>query len=312
MSQYNNFIGIDIGKFIFVVAIHGDKGTKEYENNHAGILAFIRDFKTQLPASLVILETTGGYEMRLLLTLCDKNFAVHRADACKVKSFIRSFGHSAKTDDLDAKSLALYGFERSNKLELFTPQSTQTLALYELVQRRQDLKQMLVAEKNRLQAPRAELIKSSCEVIISTLTNQIDLITQEINRLIDNDPILKARKEIIKTVPGIGEITANDLLVLLPELGTLNRKQIASLSGLAPRANDSGRSKGYRFTGFGRKGIKPILFMSAMAARRSKSTLRQFYEGLIARGKKKMVAMVALMRKILVIANARLKYLPAN
>lgn len=309
MTLYTNFIGVDIGKFTFVVAVYNQKQTKEYSNNPDGIKEFMKEYRDVLSKGLCILETTGGYEMRLLLTLCDKNIAVHRANTRKVKHFIRSFGNAAKTDKLDGKALALYGYERGERLERFVPQSKEALVLYELVQRRQDLKRLLVAEKNRLQAPRADVIKQSCQAMIEAISEQIKLITNELNLKINTDPLLKKKKEILKTVPGIGEITSTALLILLPELGKLSRRQIASLTGLAPIANDSGLYNGYRATGHGRSDIKPILFMSAMAARNSNSSLKSFYNRLIDAGKKKMVALTALMRKIIVIANARLKEL---
>lgn len=307
MTLYNNFVGVDIGKFSFVVAIHGLKQIKEYDNDALGIKSFIKDYQKYLLKGLCILETTGGYEMRLVLTLCEAGYSVHRANTRKVKHFIRSLGNSAKTDKLDSKALALYGYERGARLECFTPQSQQALALYELVQRRQDLKRLLVAEKNRLKAPRANLVQESCRVMIDAINQQVQLITKQINAFIEQDSGLKAKKEMLKSIPGIGDITANELLVLLPELGTLNRRQIASLAGVAPMANDSGTFKGYRATGHGRSDIKPILFMAAMAARNSNSSLKSFYNRLIEAGKKKMVAITALMRKIIVIANARLR-----
>ena len=307
MTLYNNFIGIDIGKFNFVVGVYGNKNTKEYENNITGFAEFIKEHQDLLGDSLCILETTGGYEMELLLTLIDQNFAVHRANSRKVKNFIRSFGNEAKTDNLDAKALALYGFERGNRLELFKPQVKKALELYELVGRRNDLKQILVAEKNRLQAPNANLIKTSCETVIKVISEEIETITAKINSLIEEDELLKMRKAVIKTIPGIGDIVANELLVTLPELGNLDRRKIASLAGLAPRSNDSGTLKGYRRTVHGRNGIKPMLFIAAMSARNSKSELKVFYEQMINRGKKKMVALTALMRKIIVIANAKLR-----
>lgn len=307
MKSYNNFIGIDIGKFTFVVAVHGSKQSTEYENTPLGISQFLKDYKKILPISLSILETTGGYEMALLLTLCERGISVHKANTRKVKNFIRSYGNTAKTDNLDAKALALYGFERAQTLELFVPQSTQAYQLYELTQRRKDLKQMLVAEKNRLKSPRAGFVKGSIQTIIDILSDEIIEITTEINALIDKDLILKEKQRILTTIPGIGKIIANELIVLLPELGELNRRQIASLVGVAPIAKDSGKSNGYRRTGHGRDGIKPALFMAAMAARNSNSPLKVFYESMMGRGKIKMVAITALMRKIIVIANARLK-----
>jgi transposase len=308
MPLYNTFIGIDIGKFTFAVAVHGQKSVKDYDNTPCGLKAFLKDFGKELHSqSLCVLETTGGYEMRLLLTLCDQGVPVHRANTRKVKNFIRSWGNEAKTDALDAKALAKYGFERGGRLEKFVPPTKQALALFELVQRRQDLKQMLVAEKNRRQAPRTDVVKKSCEIIITALQQQLDTVTAEIKTMMDNDPDLKAKKDTLKTIPGIGEMIGHDLLVLLPELGQLNRKQIASLAGLAPKANDSGKMKGYRSTGQGRNTLKPILFMAAMAARRANSPLKAFYENLINKGKKKMVALTALMRKIIVIANAKIR-----
>lgn len=305
--MYNNFIGIDIGKLSFVIGVHGYKKVKEYENNPEGIEDFLKDYRSELTNSLIILETTGGYEMRLLLTLCEQGLAVHRGNTRKIKHFIRSLGNGAKTDQLDSKALALYGYERHERLELFKPQSKQALELYELVQRCCDLKLMLVAEKNRLKAPRTEFVKDSCKLMIDALTKQVALLMTRINEMIESDVLLKEKKKILKEIPGVGEVTANYLLVLLPELGTLNRRQIACLTGLAPVANDSGLHKGYRATGHGRAGVKPILFMAAMAARNSNSWLKAFYNRLIGAGKKKIVALTALMRKIIVIANARIR-----
>jgi transposase len=309
MTSYHNFIGIDIGKFNFVVATNSLKETKEYENTSAGILDFLKDYSDLVTNSLCILETTGGYELPLLYTLCSEQIKVHRADTRKVKSFIRSYGNAAKTDALDARALAKYGYERHEQLVIFAPPSKRSLDLFSLVQRRCDLKQMLVAEKNRLKGPGSDAIKKSCSQMIETITLQIDSIAAQIKALIAGDPILTEKQRILKTIPGIGDIISFELLILLPELGALNRRQIASLAGLAPRANDSGKYQGYRKTGNGRRTIKPILFLAAMAARNSKSDLglKEFYEKLLSRGKKKMVALVALMRKILVIANARLK-----
>jgi transposase len=312
VEGYSNFIGIDIGKLDFVVAVHGSKSVKSYENSSSGIGQFLTEYKDSLLNSLCILEPTGGYEIGLLFALCNQRISTHRAHTRKVKSFIRSFGNEAKTDKLDALVLARYGFDRHKSLDLFTQPSEESSQLYELVQRRHDLKQMLVAEKNRFESPRTARIKNSISGVISVLQDEIREIAEEINRLIANDDVLKKKKKLLKTVPGIGDIVANEILVLLPEIGQLTRREIASLVGLAPISKDSGKLRGYRRTGHGRKGIKPILFMAAMAARNSNSSLKVFYEGLISRGKCKMVALTALMRKIIIIANARLKIVPTT
>lgn len=307
MKSYTNFIGIDIGKFTFVVAKYGDKQTKEYENNAESIELFLMDYEKILSESLCVLEVTGGYEMRLLLTLCERKISVHRANTRKVKNFIRSYGNGAKTDALDAKALALYAFERAQRLDCFCPSSEKMMMLYELIQRRQDLKQLMVAEKNRSKAPRTSVILESCHTMIKIIQEQIEHITKKLDELIDQDEMLAQKKGVLMSIPGVGKITAYELMILMPELGKINRRQAASLAGLAPRANDSGLSKGYRAIAHGRSGIKSILFMAAMAARNSKSRLKDFYEKLICHGKKKMVALTALMRKIIVIANAKLR-----
>lgn len=307
MKTYHNFIGIDIGKFNFVVAVYNTKATQEFENNSEGIMSFLLYYNSILNESLCILETTGGYEMELLMILYNNKIPVHRASTRKVKNFIRSFGNDAKTDILDAKALALYGSERKDKLTLFVPKSNSDLELYQLAMRKQDLIKMLIAEKTRLQGPNIKFTKVSCKFMIDTISDQIKLITNQISSLIEGNTVLNSRKETLKTISGIGESSAGQLLILLPELGTLNRKQIASLTGLAPKSNESGTYRGYRSIMNGRDNIKPILFMVAMAARRSKSIFKVFYEKLISRGKKKMVALTALMRKIIVIANAKIR-----
>jgi transposase len=307
MEIYQNIIGIDIGKFNFFVSFHQDKMVHEFENSSEGISSFLKQFKKTLSKSLVVLEATGGYEMNLLLTLCKKKISVHRANTRKVKNFIRSLGNAAKTDNLDAKALAFYGFERSDRLELFVPVSDNLFNLYALVSRRKDLKQILVAEKNRLQRPGSKIIVDSCNLMIEVLNKQIKDISEQVEKLIISDSVLKSRYKILITIPGIGKIIAAEILALMPELGSMTRRQVASLSGVAPKANDSGKFQGYRKVANGRNIIKPALFLAAMAARNSKSHLKEFYENLIARGKKKMVALTALMRKIIVIANAKIK-----
>jgi len=312
MSHYHTFIGLDIGKFTFSAALHGSPKTQDYANNLKGFRDFVRDHKEHLPKALCILETTGGYEQALIKALQERGLRVHRADTRKVKNFIRSFGSKAKTDALDAKALAKYGAERQTDLELYSPKSPQEEQLFNLVQRRKDLVHMLVTEKNRLQAPTNVTMKASIRRTIAHLEAEIALIKEEIARAMAADPIVEQKLETLVTIPGIGTTVAADLLALLPELGGLSRREIACLGGVAPMARDSGLHQGYRRTGQGREGVKPVLFIAAMAAARSKGPLGLFYKNLLNRGKKKMVALVALMRKILVIANAKLRDLQAQ
>lgn len=304
---YQNFIGIDIGKYEFVVACHGTKQTHTFENTSKGFERFMKAFESRLPDALVVLETTGGYELELLLYLNDNDVSIHRANTRQVKAFIRSLGHQAKTDALDALALARYGAERHEHLTCFKV-NKEALALYELAQRRSDLKKMIVQEKNRYSAPRANAhIKRSCSVMLDALKREVAAIDDELRTLIEQDNSLKQKVELLQSIEGVGITTAINLLCFMPELGSLNQKQVASLAGLAPYAHDSGTYQGVRRIKGGRKEVRSALFMAAMAAARSSSKLRQFYDRLIANGKKPIVAITALMRKIIVIANARIK-----
>jgi len=303
--MYQNFIGIDISKNDFSAIAYDQKKAKFYSNTQSGMAEFFSEYKEKLGNGLVILETTGGYELDLIRFLQQRNCAVHRANARKVKHFIRSFGKLGKSDAIDAAGLAQYGYERHSTLELFEENTRQKLL--KLVQRRIELKKMLVQEKNRRQAPGQDGLKKSFDTIIAVVESEIKAIDLDIDAACKADDLLEKQKQALKTIEGIGDITAMQLLALLPELGIINRRKIASLAGLAPHPNESGKKTGYRSTRGGRADIKPILFMAAMTAARSKSRLGEFYMHLVAAGKKKMVALTALMRKILVIANARLR-----
>ncbi len=159
-----------------------------------------------------------------------------------------------------------------------------------------------------MQSPATNCTKHSVKKTIIFLEGQVKSLAEEIETLFAQDQGLQEKKEILMSIPGIGNIVATELLVLLPELGQLNRRQIAALAGVAPRAKDSGYYSGYRSVGYGRSGVKSTLFMAALAARNSYSPLREFYNRLVDNGKKKIVAITALMRKIITIANAKLKF----
>jgi transposase len=313
-TSYQSFFGIDIGKSEFVSYRRGEQKTKTYQNNKKGFTKFLKEHKDTAHQSLIVLETTGGYESAILDFLADKDICAHRADNRKVKNFIRSFGQQAKTDALDAKALAQYGYERHEHLQLHAKRNANNEKLRLLSERMLDLKQMLVQEKNRYQAPLNSCLRSGIKTVIQCLEKQILKTEQEIENIVATDDIIKRKKEVLLSVPGIGNTTALSLLSFLPELGTINRKQVASLCGVAPFAKESGAKKYYRRTTVGRSNMRPILFMAAMAASRTKENkISEFYHRLVTEGKKPMVALVATMRKIVVIANARIKNnLPSN
>lgn len=305
--MYQHFIGIDIASKDFVLNVYESNRSESFPNNTKGFNQLVSKHKSILNQSLVVLETTGEHEMALVRFLLKHKIAVHRANTNKVKYFVRSLGKLGKSDAIDAKALAQYGFERSASLELFTLPSRFQEAMFQLVSRRIELKQMRTQELCRSKAPEHGHVKASYEKTIKWLSKEIEQIDTQIAKLSEKDPEFKAKETILKSVPGIGEIIAKELLALLPELGKIDRRKIASLAGVAPHPNESGNSIGHRYTRGGRPSVKPILFMAAMTASRSKTRQGQFYHALLARGKKKMVSLVALMRKILTIANAKLR-----
>jgi transposase len=305
--NYQAFIGIDIGKYEFVVAAFGSKKTDSYANDFAGYSKFFKEYFNVLKNSIVVLETTGGHENDILFFLIEKNIIVHRADTRKVKSFIRSYGQRAKTDKIDAISLANYAQERHKSLKPFQAHDSQQSKLKLLEERRNDLKQMLVQEKNRASSPLYKSLKDDILESIEFLENKISSITKKIDLIIRSNNIFFEKKKILLEIPGIGEITANSMLALIPELGYLDRKTVASLCGLAPYPKQSGTRVWRSHTTGGRRNLRPVLFMAAMGARRTRGHLAEFYEKLVNNGKKKMIALVAVMRRIIVIANARLR-----
>lgn len=302
---YSNFVGIDIGKFEIVLNIHGSKQVFSYQNTTEGLSKLYLELEKELKDSLVVLEVTGGYERLTINYLQEQNVAVHRANGRQIKSFIRSYGIVGKTDKIDAIAISLYASERHKTLDLY--QKNDHELLRELNERRADLVKIRVQEKNRAQAPTNIRFHQSFAAILEVLNVQISSIEEQIAQIIDANPHLKAKLKVLKTIPGVGEVTANAIISYMPELGSLNQKQAASLAGVAPHPQQSGTKQKRGRTIGGRRQMRPILFISAMSASRTKTKLGDFYKALLANGKTKMCALVAVMRKIIVIANARIK-----
>ena len=261
---------------------------------------------------LAVCEPTGGHEHVLLVELMAAGIACHRVDALKVKAFIRSFGTLAKTDARDAKALAQYGKDRWERLSLFLPPAADRRMLTALVARREDLVAIKVAEQNRSKGPADKVIKASLAAMLKAVVGQIEAIEAEIKALIEKSPQLRAAFRHMQSLPGVGTVIAATLLAHMPELGTLQRRQAASLAGVAPHANDSGQFKGHRTMRGGRTQVRRHLFMAALAASRAKGPLHDTYQRLVQNGKKRIVAIGALMRKIIVILNAKLRDLNAQ
>ena len=305
---YTYFIGIDIGKEFFEVGCHDTPlQTRRFANDLQGFSAFAEACAPKLSQALVVMEATGGYEAALLHWLLGRGVSTHRADPRAASYFIRSLGKRAKTDRLDACALARYAAERHGELPLARMQEEALIQLQSLLARRGDLVSMRVAESNRLKHPQYQTLRASVQTVLQVLGAEIKALEKAIDALVRQSSLLRAKLKIMTNVPGIGKQTAYTLLGLMPELGQLNRRQAASLAGCAPHPRDSGKISGYRATTGGRRTIKRALFMAAMAARNFHPELKGFYQRLISNGKKPMVALTAIMRKLVTILNAKIR-----
>jgi transposase len=315
--NYIHFIGIDISKNFFdVVCLEAEAvgeakdrphRAQKFANNPKGFAAFLQAYARALPQALVVMESTGGYENALIATLLQAKVAVHRADPLTAKHFIRSLGKRAKTDALDALALARYGLDRHADLRTVQPSDQAQQELTALLARRGDLLTFRVAEQQRQKHPGYSKTADSVAAMLTHLSEQISRIEARIHALIEGSCELTHKMAVMTSVKGIGVQTAATLIGFMPELGTLTRRQAASLAGCAPHPRDSGNNKGYRRTCGGRSAIKRALFMAAMSARQFNPKLKEFYENLIKNGKKPIVAITAIMRKLITILNAKLR-----
>jgi transposase len=303
MTLPSLFVGCDVGKAEIAVCISPGEHSFILPNRTDALARFARELD---PACLIVCEATGGYETALLEAACNANRAIHRADARKVKAFIRSFGTLAKTDAIDARALARYGAERHDRLARWQPPGPEQAQLQALVMARRDLVAARTAWNNRRKAPTAQTLGDLLDPIVKTFDAQLKIIDQALARLVRNAR-LAARMRVLQSIPGIGAITAYSLQALMPELGSITRKNAASLAGLAPHPRQSGQHEHYRKTRGGRPLVRHAMFMATFAAIRSNQNIRDFYQRLIANGKKPIVAVVAAMRKLITIANATLK-----
>jgi transposase len=291
--------GCDVGKNEIVV-FDGAR-LRRIANRPEALAAFVRPLGRD---GLIVCEATGGYELPLLAAALDAGVPAHRADARKVKAFIRSFGTLGKSDAIDARALRRYGGERHAGLTRWRARDEDRVRLQALVLARRDLVEDRRAWQNRRDAPGGEALSRHFDEILAVMKRQIAAIEAEIRALTESCEPLAEMNEALVEVDGFGGRTAAALLGLMPELGTVANKKAVALSGLAPHPDQSGTEDRYRKTRGGRAEVKRTLFMAAMAASRSHPMLSVFYKRLLANGKKKLVALTAVMRKLVVIANA--------
>ena len=296
------FVGIDIAKADFVVACRPDGTTWTATNDPKGIAATV-DRLGALAPNLIVLEATGGYETPLVAALAAAGLPVVVANPRQVRDFAKATGQLAKTDRLDAHLLALFA-ERVHP----TPRPLPDAALRQLealMTRRRQLLDMLTAEGNRLEHAAAP-IRREITRHIRWLERRVAAVDRDLDDTIQKSPVWRAKEDLLRTVPGIGPVVSRTLLADLPELGRLNRKQIAALVGVAPLARDSGTLRGRRLVWGGRAPVRAVLYMAALVGLKHNPVLRVFYARLRTAGKPFKVAATACMRKLLTILNAML------
>jgi transposase len=296
------YVGIDVSAATLDVAVHEGRLTQA-RNDAQGIAAMVKELQA-LPVSLVVLEATGAYHRDVTSALVAAGVPVAVVNPRQVRDFARSTGQLAKTDRLDAAVLARFA-----AVVRPTPRpvpSDATLELAALIDRRRQLLEMLVAEKNRLSVAR-KAVRPSVQQVIRTLEKALARTDDEVDRWIRESPVWRAQEDLLRSVPGVGPQTARMLIAALPELGRLTRREIAALVGVAPLACDSGTLRGQRHCWGGRAHIRAVLYMAAVSGARFNPVLRALYRRLRAAGKPAKVALVACMRRLITILNAMVR-----
>lgn len=296
------FVGIDVAKeTLDVAATSGVEGC--FPNTPEGYEG-LGDFLKPLAPALVVFEATGGYEFAAVEYLALRALPVVVVNPRQVRDFAKALNILAKTDRIDAGVIAR--FAAAVKPDARPLKDAEAQRLDALVARRRQLVEMIAAEKNRLPLAK-EWVREDIAGTIAWLTGSVERINKEIEDLIKKSPLWREREALLRSAKGVGKVTAFSLVCDLPELGTLNRQKITALVGLVPFNRDSGRVRGKREIWGGRGHLRSVLYMAALAARRSNPLIKPLYERLIARGKFPKVALVACMRKLLTILNAMVR-----
>ena len=292
--------GIDVGKRELVVSVSGGP-VRSFKNEAGGIRGLAEWLRTE-GVEQVVCEATGGYERGVVQGLKARGLAVHRAHPSRVRSFAQASGQGAKTDRLDAQVLVLYGevFE----VEGQPVRDSAYEELREVVGRRQQLVEQRVAERNRLEKGLGGASKKSMERHVAWLGKEIARLDKAVQALVDGHPQFSQLAALYQSVSGVGALTAATLLAHLPELGQGDAKGMTALAGLAPWSRDSGQHHGSRAIRGGRQKVRRALYMAALAAIRFNPELKAFYRRLRRRGKVGKVALVAVMRKLLLLLHA--------
>ena len=295
------FVGVDVAKAWLNVSVLPSSELWRVANEPKAIAPLIEQL-LKLAPKLIVMEATGGLETALAAALCRAGLPVVIVNPRQVREFARATGKLAKTDKIDALMLALFGERVQPELRPLPDEVAE--AFDALLARRRQLVVMLVEEKNRLQQARSKEVRKGVQRHIRWLEHEIQDVERGLTDRVRQSPVWKAKDDLLQSVPGVGRVMSFTALAELPELGQLNRKQIASLVGVAPHACDSGTLRGKRITWGGRATVRTALYMAALAACRFNPVFHAFYQRLLASGKPHKVAIVACMRKLLTTLNA--------
>ncbi len=296
--------GIDVAKQYLDLAIHPDGTSERFSSDPAGRRELVRRVLAAQPERVVI-EGSGGYERQIMRDLDDAGVTVVRVNPRQIRSYARATGRLAKTDRIDAEVLAEYGCVIDPPVRRLPDE--QQMALQELMARRNQLSGMRTAEMTRLAQTLDPQVKASIRRSLRRLERELEIIEKHLDERIQQDPDLVERGRVITTEKGVGPVVTRTLLISLPELGHASRQQIAALVGVAPMNRDSGQKRGQRTICGGRAHVRRALFMATLVATRHHPKIRAYYQHLQGNGKCKMVALVACMRKLLLILNAKLR-----
>jgi transposase len=298
------FVGVDVSKVRLDIAMSPSCVRESVPNEESAIVTLVERLRAIEP-TLIVLEATGGVERQVVRALASAFLPVIVVNPRQVRDFATATGRLAKTDRIDAEVLARFAEAVRPALRALPDQETEQLRA--LIARRRQIVEMVVAERNRLSTA-AKPVRKRIEAHIRWLEVELERADTELDQSIRQSPIWREREDLLKSVPGIGPVISRTLLTELPELGKLNRKQIAALVGVAPLNWDSGTLRGRRAIWGGRATVRAALYMAALVASRRNSVIREFYKRLRAAGKAPKVALVACMRKLLTILNAMLRH----
>jgi transposase len=298
-----SFVGIDVSKSQLDIAVRPDNKRWSAVNAEADIAKVVETL-FELSPQVIVVEATGGMEMPLVAALSQALLPVVVVNPRQVRDFAKALGRMAKTDRIDAEVLAHFGEAVKPEVRLLKDEGTQMLTA--LVTRRRQVIEMLTAEKNRLEIS-PKVVRKDIQKHIDWLQKRLEDMNLNLDSAIRKSPAWREKDDLLRSVPGVGPVLSVSLITGLPELGTLSRRQIAALVGVAPLNRDSGLFRGKRTVWGGRAHLRAVLYMAALSAARVNPAISLFYRRLVEAGKKPKVALTACMRKLLGILNAIIK-----